>query len=148
MSTFLQELETELLKIYPEPIKGKHKDQTLSGQINFELILRFEDFLNGREVFTNMFDGRRTSADSYGTIFGYDTFDKALKDFNIDRLYYHQWRRITGYYRNTSYMSPTLGILSAQIARTIGLPYPLTKNEATNAFYEASELEFPIAPAT
>lgn len=131
----------------PLVVNGQHRDRNAASNLGgFDNILAFEDVLNGRRVFTSMFDGRRCSAACYGTIFGYVEFDAAMEAVGIDRFNFHGWRRIVGYYRHQGWLSPVLAQLAAAIARKAGLPDTFAKEPAMKAFYSASENAMPQWP--
>lgn len=120
----------------PAPQTDRHKDLTKRGQICFEHILIFEDYLNDSMVFVSGFDKTRKAAlAAYMTIIQFEAFDKAMKEFNIDRFTGDQWRQVVSYYRFNRNLSPTLGLLSALIALKVGLPSPLDDSAEAEAFY-------------
>jgi len=123
-----------LLAVLPAAIPGQHKEGG-SADHDFQDTLALEDLFGVCGCFTNMFDGRPSSPAAYGTLLDYDRLDVALRLLGRDRFNRNQWRSIVGYWRHTSYLSPILGMLAAQLARFVNLPDPLAKDDDTGAFY-------------
>jgi len=144
MTELDRELEGVSLRELPPLVAGQSGDRTRpANHGGIPQILAMEEILSGRGVFRNMVDGRKCSAASYGTIFGFEEFDAGFDVIGADRFNYHGWRVIIGYWRHNWRLSPILGILASQLARKAGLPDPLAMDAGTEAFYGAGEEEFP-----
>ena len=118
---------------------GQHADPAAPAVASFDHFLAIEDILGSCGVFTSMFDGRRCSAASYGTIFGFVPFDASFKLIGVDRFSRADWTRLVGYHRHNWNLSPILGLLAASLARKVKLPDPLAKDVATDLFYAGRE---------
>ena len=142
---FLRDCEVEALASLPL-IAGQWSDRTLPSVGDFNQVLVFEDVLQGRAVFVNGLSGGTCSPGAYMTVIDFKALEAALDAFGRDRMRFHDWRRLVSYYRHNWSISPTFGILAAMVARFIGLPDPLSKEEAIVSFYHAGADECPVMP--
>lgn len=140
LSDFQSEMLADTLASLPPVVAGQHADAAAPEVAVFDNLLALEDILGSCGVFTNMFNGRPCSAASYGTILGYNAFDDSFALIGADRFSKVDWIRIIGYYRHNRNLSPVLAQLAGVLARKVGFPNPLEKDDATVAFY-AGRLE-------
>lgn len=78
-----------------------------------------EDSLQNYGVYQNMFDGRNSHMDSYGTLTDYVKLQEWWKE-NKDKYSVEEWRKVALYEKGHAYISPNASQLSAFILSQIG----------------------------
>ena len=76
--------------------------------------LEIEDSLQEHDVFVSGIDGRPTHSDSYMTVLDYGALRTYLKQNKFSRK---DWEEAIIYWKQMSYLSPVLGLLSLTMER-------------------------------